>query len=577
MRKTFFIFCPLFFGTMGVMLVNNNNNDKAFVYSQQYRVANSIGCGPGTDEDIYAGEGGKFINVLPGWGSHSYNITTQNDSAQVYFNQGLSMYYSYHGREAVASFKEAARFDSGSAMVYWGLALAMGPSYNFGYSYKWNKQIPGVIAMMNRNAEHATPKEKDLIRAMGTRYNLADTTEKQRNELNNKYAAAMRPLIAKYPEDIDIMALYTDAVMLIHSWDFWYNDGTPKSWTPELVQLCKDILEKDPHHPAALHYYIHVTEASRNPEVALAGADSLLKLFPGVAHMVHMSSHEYERFGLYEKGVLANEAADRSAVLYDSLAKGLFTNGVHVPHYYAVDAYCALSGAMYTIGLPKAIATRNIGKPTPEDMYSQSMYMFPQFAMVRMGKWKDILVDNSSIDPKWSYAGILNDFAKGMAYTKTGDHAAAELHLKQLRNKKEDAILRTPFAPYKSSPYECSVVAENILAATILYDQKKYNEAITTIKKAILAEDSLLYAEPKIWMLPARQYLGAFLLKLNNPKQAEKVYREDLVWNPGNGWSLLGLYQSLEAQGKSKELKNIKVLYIRSFSKADQLPSGSAY
>jgi len=575
MRKYLFIFCPLLFGTIGVMLVSNNN--KPSVYSSEYRVLNSIGCGPGADENVYAGEGGKFINVLPGWGNHSYRITTKHDSAQIYFNQGLSMYYSYHGREAVASFKEAARFDSSSAMVFWGLALAMGPSYNFGYSYKLNKQLPGVMAMMNRNAEHATPKEKDLILAMRTRYNLADTSDKQRNELNRNYAAAMRLLTTKYKEDIAIKALYTDAVMLIHSWDFWYNDGTPKSWTPELVQLCKDILEKDPHHPAALHYYIHVTEASRNPEVALAGADSLWKLFPGVAHMVHMSSHEYERIGLYAKGVLSNEAADRSAVLYDSLAKGLFTNGVHVPHYYAVDAYCALSGAMYEVGLPKAIATRNIGKPTPEDVYAQSMYMFPQLAMTRMGKWNDILADNSSIDPKWTYAGILNDFAKGMAYTKTGDHAVAEQHLKQLREKMQDATLRAGFAPYKSSPYECSVVAENILAATILFEQKKHKEAITTIKKAILAEDSLLYAEPKIWMLPARQYLGAFLLKMNKPKQAEKVYRADLAWNPGNGWSLLGLHQSLEAQGKNRELKDIKVLYMLSFSKADQLPPGSAY
>ena len=120
-------------------------------------------------------------------------------------------------------------------------------------------------------------------------------------------------------------------------------------------------------------------------------------------------------------------------------------------------------------------------------------------------------------------------------------------------------------------------MAENILAATILFDQKKYGPAITAIKKAILAEDSLIYAEPKLWMLPARQYLGAFLLKLNKPGEAEKIYREDLLWNPGNGWSLLGLYQSLRVQGKNQELKKTKELYLQSFSKADKLPSGSVY
>jgi hypothetical protein len=78
-------------------------------------------------------------------------------------------------------------------------------------------------------------------------------------------------------------------------------------------------------------------------------------------------------------------------------------------------------------------------------------------------------------------------------------------------------------------------------------------------------------------MMPARQYKGAFLLTLNKPKEAEKVYREDLVWNPGNGWSLVGLYQALKKQGKTQELKKIKELYSNSFSEADSFPMVSAY
>jgi tetratricopeptide (TPR) repeat protein len=142
--------------------------------------------------------------------------------------------------------------------------------------------------------------------------------------------------------------------------------------------------------------------------------------------------------------------------------------------------------------------------------------MFPLFAMMRVGKWQDILQDTSTVNPEWKYAGILNDFAKGMAYTKTGNHAQADKYLDQLHEKQKDKILRNRFAPHRSSPYECSIVAENILIANIEFNRKMYNEAFTAIKKAILAEDSLTYAEPKIWMLPARQYLGAFLLTLLN-------------------------------------------------------------
>ena len=576
MKKSLFFFCPVLLVSIAMMFVSNNFETIDTRQVQRAAISDIIECAPGTAENVYADKDGKFITILPGWGNHSYSITTQNDSAQIYFNQGLSMYYSYHSREAVASFKEAAKFDSNCAMAYWGQALAMGPSYNFGYMYKFNKNIPAVIAMMNDNAAQASPKEKDLIDAMNKRYNTADTLDKQRKEYNGYYVQAMKQLVAQYRDDIDIKALYTDAVMLIHSWDFWNNDGTAKQWTPELVQYCRDILKQNPQHPAALHYYIHVTEASRKPEVALASADSLIKLFPGVAHMVHMSSHEYERIGYYAKGVDANEKADRNLVIYDSLAKGLFPV-VHTTHYFAVDAYCALSGAMYKKALPKTMACRNSVEPSHEKTFEQYMYMYPVFAMVRMGKWQHILKDTASINPQWTFAGLLDDFAKGMAHAKTGSFLQAQNHLKLLQEKKENSILKIRFSPYKSSPYECSMVAENVLAATIFFNQKKYDAAIASIKKAIIAEDKLLYAEPKMWMLPARQYLGAFFLQLNKPKEAEKIYREDLLWNPGNGWSLLGLYQSLKAQQKNGELKKLKALYMHSFSEADVLPPGSVY
>lgn len=558
-----------------MVYVTNVKEDALQVDYKQMKALNAIACAPDMDE-FQTDSTGKFIRLMPGWGNHSYTISTQSDSAQIYFNQGLTMYYSYHSREAVASFREAARFDKTNAMLYWAQALAMGPSFNFGYSYKMRAGIPDILKKMNLYANKASTKEQDLIFAMNSRYNVADTADTDRKALNVAYAAAMKPLVMKYPADVDIKALYTDAVMLIHPWDFWNNDGTPKSWTPELVKYCEDILANDPQHPGALHYYIHVTEASRKPEVALASADSLIKLFPGVAHMVHMSSHEYERIGYYSKGVIANEKADESLVLYDSLAKGLFPF-VHVPHYYAVEAYCALSGAMYKKSMQKTIKCRNSVKPVNDDHYEQYLYMFPQLAMVRMGKWQDILNDTTPVSSEWLYAGILNDFAKGMAYAKSARFFEAEKHLVQLREKKRDKGLKNKFDPYSNAPFDCASVAENILLATISFQQKKYTRALTAINTAISIEDKLIYSEPKDWILPARQYLGAFLMQQKKWHQAEKIYREDLVWNPGNGWSLVGLYNALKAQRKTIELGKLKKQYMYSFSEAEVVPKTSAY
>lgn len=539
---------------------------------------------PGTSA-VEKSENGKFIGPLSGWGSYHYAISTTSDSTQYYFNQGLTMYYSYHFREAVASFKEAARFDSGCAMAYWGQALAMGPYYNAAYSYKMSAGVPAVLASMLRNSSHGSAREQQLIKVMESRYPGAGGSAGAQDSLpvlasiggaaNLVYARGMKTLIAQYPDDLDIKALYIDAMMLIHPWDFWNNDGSAKAWTPELEDLCATLLKESPHHPAGLHYYIHLTEASRHPEKAFPNAEALKEEFPGIAHMVHMSSHEYERTGDYAKGVAANDKADDALRIYDSLARHLSLNR-HSSHYYAVQAYCALSGAMYGKAMAASLHCRNSVTPTHEKTYEQYLYMMPALTLVRMGKWEEILRDSIRPDSRWPYAGVLYHFARGLAFVNTGHADSATGQLSQLREAAKDPVLTVRDIPFNTALQEARV-AEGILQGAILFAQKKYDLALTAIRGAIQAEDGLIYREPKDWMIPARQFLGFFLLKLGKPVLAEKVYREDLVNNPRNGWSLLGACQSLQAQHKLKEASLDKIDYFRSFSAAERMPPASVY
>jgi len=118
-------------------------------------------------------------------------------------------------------------------------------------------------------------------------------------------------------------------------------------------------------------------------------------------------------------------------------------------------------------------------------------------------------------------------------------------------------------------------VAEGVLAAEILFAQKKYDEAMAAFGRAMECEDGMSYGEPKDWPLPVRHYAGACLLKLGRAAEAEKLYREDLVENPGNGWGLLGIYQSLLAQ--HKEAGEYKEKYKTAFAAAEEMPTASAY
>jgi hypothetical protein len=93
----------------------------------------------------------------------------------------------------------------------------------------------------------------------------------------------------------------------------------------------------------------------------------------------------------------------------------------------------------------------------------------------------------------------------------------------------------------------------------------------------------MIYREPKDWPIPVRHYLGACLLKLHRPADAEKVYREDLVHNPGNGWALVGLSRSIAVQPKFMEEQGGQEGIgkfgeaMRAFAKAEEVPTTSAY
>jgi tetratricopeptide (TPR) repeat protein len=536
----------------------------------------TIGCAP-PQADPTADKTGKFICPLPGLGKHVYAISTLQDSTQFYFNQGINFYYSYHLRESLASFKEAARFDPSAAMPYWGQALSMGPYYNV-YTYKMKSGVPAALAAMNSHRDNATAKEKRLLDAMEKRYSN-DTTNSDRVSLDKAYANALSELVKAYPDDYDIKALYIDGVMLEHKWDFWNSDRSPKPWTQELVSICETILKEDPHHPAALHYYIHLTEASAQPSLALAAADRLKADMPGAGHMVHMSTHMYQRNGLFVRGVKVNEDANDAYNMEDSLAPMLGLGRNNVIHIYAVQSFCALNAGMYRKGMPVYLRARQkaeLSKSSFEqDSYSQFIYMLPVIAWVRLGKW-DLILQAEEPDSRWKYATVLDCFARGLANLHKNNLLAAKANLVTLEQNLKDSLLAIRNLPF-NKPSSCGSIGAGILHAEILFAEGLQQEAIRIFQKTIAQEDSLIYREPQEWLIPVRQYLGVYLLKMGKASEAEKIYRQDLDRNPGNGWSLLGLYQSLIAQQKAQEAATYKIKYQKAFEACDVNPVASAF
>lgn len=519
---------------------------------------------------------GKFMAALDGWGKLHYPISTKKDSAQFYFDQGLSLYFGYHFTEAAASFKEASRFDPTSAMTYWGQALALGPFYNT-YIYRMPKDVPEVVASMLANASGASQKEKDLIDALQQRYSN-DMTNSDRKQLDRKYATALAALGKQYPDDNNIKALYVDAVMLEHKWDFWDHEGNARPWTQELVGICEEVLKKE-KHPAVLHYYIHVTEASRQPDRALGAADLLKDQLPGIGHMVHMSSHMYQRNGLFLKGVKVNDDAHQANNNLDSDAPWLGLGKDKSVHYYAVQSYCAMTAGLYADGLriyDRARARQAaMNLDFSRETYPQFVYMMPVMARVRLGKFDEVLASPKP-NAEWKYAASLDAFAKGTAYVRKKDLKAARQSLNEMAEAMKEEIMSVRSMPFNSPLQSCRIGYE-ILNGQILFEEGKNAEAVAAFERAIVEEDHLVYREPQDWLIPARQFLGAYLLKMNRPADAEGVYQADLLMNPSNGWSLLGMHQTMKALKNNAGAAEYELKYKKAFEKADVVPPASVF
>ena len=116
---------------------------------------------------------------------------------------------------------------------------------------------------------------------------------------------------------------------------------------------------------------------------------------------------------------------------------------------------------------------------------------------------------------------------------------------------------------------ELLALAAHALDGEMKMAQGDLEGAIAAFEKGVALEDTNNYTEPPDWPQSMRLYLGAALLKAGRSAEAEAVFRRDLRWHQNNGWSLFGLAQALESQGKSTAAKSTHDAWSKVWSQAD--------
>ena len=89
--------------------------------------------------------------LVPGSGTYSRKISTQNSQLQVFFDQGLRLAWGFYFPESIASYQEASRMDPNHPMPFWGMAHAMGPNPNSRYARMPDDQAVKDLKLLTRH------------------------------------------------------------------------------------------------------------------------------------------------------------------------------------------------------------------------------------------------------------------------------------------------------------------------------------------------------------------------------------------------------------------------------------------
>ena len=481
-------------------------------------------------------------------------VTTKLPKAQAYFNQGLRLAFAFNHAEAARAFRAARTVDPGCAMCWWGEALVLGPNINAPMFPQAVEPAFAAAQTAMKLAPRGTPVEQALIRAVARRYDASPAAD--RAALDKAYAAAMTDAARAFPNDDTVQVLFAEALMDLSPWDYWEAAGTrARGRTAEMVDALERVLERNPRHPGAAHYYIHAVEASSHPEKALPSARLLAAQAPGAGHLVHMPSHIYYRVGLYREALQSNvDAIAADEAYFGSADSDAVYKGAYYPHNIHFVMVSALMGGDGGTALD---AAAKLDRALPAELVKEFAMMqpvkaAPYFSHVQFSS-PDALLALPDPGNELVLVKAMWHYARAVGHARKGAHAAAQREIAAL-----SALERTAdFKPVEAANVPARAIVRTARAVAVgrLADARgDLPAALASYQEAVDVQDTLPYTEPPYWYYPVRQSLGAAQLRAGRLDAAEQTFRASLARTPGNGWALRGLVEVYRQRGDAAAL-----------------------
>ncbi|KAL5350733.1 hypothetical protein ACLOAV_004302 [Pseudogymnoascus australis] len=513
-------------------------------------------------------------------GSYHRPVTTSSIEAQLWFNRGLIWAYSFNHDEAVRCFEQAAESDSNCAMALWGIAYATGPNYNKAWRYfdledrrTSVKKVNDILTRASKLATEASPVEQALIGAISARFPPTDDIPEDLSAFDRAYADAMRPVYHKFSNDVDVAALFADALMCMTPRGLWDLDTSKPTGdhTIEAREVIELQLKQNTgrNHPAICHLYIHMMEMSPFPELALPAADRLRGMVPHASHMLHMPTHIDAAVGDYRRGIDSNHEAILADDIYFARERGTIMYTAYRVHYVCAKIYSAMMCGRFIDAMSAAEKLEKIIDPKLLSVKSPPMADFVEsfvaskaHVLVRFGRWEEILDLKLPTDrDTYCVTTATIYYTRGLAFSALGRIAEAETAQKEFETARE-AVPSSRLNSIPCKEEDVLAVASAMLAGELEYRKGNIETAFHFLREAIAREDALAYSDPSPWMQPVRHALGGLLLEQGRVKEAETLFKQDLGFAQdyprrkaklNNVWGLQGLYECFTRLGKSQE------------------------
>ena len=538
---------------------------------------------------------------------HPYNLGAYFDSInktskepEIWMNRGMVWLFGFDLEMSFRCFKRAAELNSNYALAYWGMAYTSGVYYNKPWARMQKDELVEKLQRSYHYSREAKQKiafasdwQAMMIDALQARYQSPTPVVFAHYERwNDDYADAMRLVYEAFPEHDDVSALFAEALMTRTPWALWNlrtgqpSDGASTLEAIEVLEKGIDRIEKAKKipHPGILHMYIHVMEMSSFPEKALRASDQLRELVPDSGHLCHMPSHIDVRCGHYYEAVLANDRAVSADQKYVKNEGVINFNALSRIHNLHLKVYAAMFLGQYSEALD---AAEKIIETAPEELlrienpamadWAEGYIAVKAHVYIRFGRWQEIidqpLPEDSTL---YSMTTATWRYAKGIAHAVRGEIQQAESE----RQKFREAAERVPETRYlfNNTCKDVLNIAEQMLNGELEYRQANYDVAFKYLRRAVYLDDNLKYDEPWGWMQPARHALGALLLEQGHCEEARQVYLDDLGLSDTlvstsqhieNPWSLHGLVECLERQGKNKQARLFRSRLNLAMARAD--------